>query len=84
MRSFPHLQRDVALKIVDDFIEEIAAGLIQEQSAKIHGFGSFEVVTKKEQVRKIEKNRNFVIVPARRRVIFKAGKNLLESMNASQ
>lgn len=70
-----------AERLVNTFIETIEECVIEEGKLDFMGFGSFFTVDKPETKGKNPRTGEEVIVPAKKVVRFKAGKNFKEIVN---
>ena len=60
---------------------EVVTGLMEDGDVILRGFGRFTVQNKRERVGRNPKTGEKVIIPALKRVSFKAGKNLKGFVN---
>jgi len=60
---------------------EVVTGLMKDGDVILRGFGRFSVQSKKERVGRNPKTGEKVLIPALKRVSFKAGKNLKGFVN---
>ena len=70
-----------AERLVNIFIETIEECVIEDNKVEFTGFGSFFTVDKPETKGKNPRTGEEVIVPAKKVVRFKAGKNFKEIVN---
>jgi len=81
LHSKTSVEREDIHRIIDDFFEEIKAGLEKNQVIELRGFGTFEVKTRKGR----EKARNpktgdIVAVDTHGVAVFRPGKELKEQV----
>ena len=70
---------DVAVKVL---IEAMVNGLATGRHIEIRGFGSFDIVTRPPRNGRNPKSGNLVMVPARRALYFRPGKQLRDMVEA--
>lgn len=75
----PHISKDDIHDVVDDFFEELKAGIAAEKIIELRGLGTFEVRTRagKDHARN-PKTGEIVSVDTHGVVFFRAGKELQE------
>jgi len=76
------MSRREAKKIVDAVIDELVATLVEGETLKLHGFGSFLVRDKHERAGRNPRTGAPVPIEGRRVVVFKASPNMKEAINA--
>ncbi len=74
------LNKREAREIVENFFEEIRAGLESGQSIMLSGFGRFDLRDKKERLGRNPKTREAAVITARRVVAFHPGAKLREQV----
>ena len=67
--------------IVNEIIEQIILGLINDNIVKIHNFGTFKLKQKKERIGRNPKSKIDVIIPPRKVISFLPSKNILNKIN---
>ncbi|MGY0393927.1 MULTISPECIES: HU family DNA-binding protein [unclassified Fusobacterium] len=65
----------------DSILEVLEESLKAGEEINFIGWGKFEVVEKAERVGRNPKTGEEIVIPAKKTVKFKAGKNLVEKMN---
>ncbi|MGA8943834.1 MAG: HU family DNA-binding protein [Thermoactinomyces sp.] len=70
-----------ASKSVEAVLESIAGALRNGEKVQLIGFGNFEVKDKPERKGRNPRTGEEMIIPARKSVSFKAGKQLREEVN---
>lgn len=70
-----------ASKSVEAVLEAIAGALREGEKVQLIGFGNFEVKDKPERKGRNPRTGEEMIIPARKSVSFKAGKQLREEVN---
>ncbi|MBA4601295.1 HU family DNA-binding protein [Thermoactinomyces mirandus] len=70
-----------ASKSVEAVLESIAEALCKGEKVQLIGFGNFEVKDKPERKGRNPRTGEEMIIPARKSVSFKAGKQLREEVN---
>lgn len=70
-----------ASKSVEAVLESIAGALREGEKVQLIGFGNFEVKDKPERKGRNPRTGEEMIIPARKSVSFKAGKQLREEVN---
>jgi nucleoid DNA-binding protein len=73
--------RAAAKAVVEHFLREIAAELALGNRLEFRDFGVFETKTTPARLARNPRNQERVHVPARRRVVFKAGRLMREGLN---
>ena len=76
-----NLQRKQVAAIVDSFLNHITAALANGEKVSLVGFGTFSVKDKAEQQILNPRTGEKMIVPARKRPHFSAGKSLKRAVN---
>ncbi len=71
------------LDIVNDIIEIIIIGLINNGIVKIHNFGTFKLKRKKSRLGRNPKTREEFVINDRNVILFKASKKVLKNLNNS-
>tara|TARA_Y100000741_G_scaffold336747_1_gene295573 strand:+ start:340 stop:633 length:294 start_codon:yes stop_codon:yes gene_type:complete len=74
------LPRSFSKKIIDDLIQLIASN-IKLGSLTIKNFGTFNVVHKKERQGRNPKTKEIFLISARKSVIFKPSKKIINTLN---
>ena len=69
------------LDIVNDIIEIIIIGLINNGIVKIHNFGTFKLKRKKSRLGRNPKTREEFVINDRNVILFKASKKVLKNLN---
>ncbi|OAG28313.1 Ppx/GppA phosphatase family protein [Thermodesulfatator autotrophicus] len=80
-QEFPEFKRKDLEFIVNLLFERLTQALKEEERIEIRGFGRFVVKKQKERFFKNPKTGEEQIIPARKRIIFKVGKDLKERLN---
>ncbi|AEH44032.1 Ppx/GppA phosphatase [Thermodesulfatator indicus DSM 15286] len=80
-REFPEFRRRDLELIVNLLFERLTQALKDEERIEIRGFGRFIVKRQKERFFKNPRTGEEQIIPTRKRVIFKVGKDLKERLN---
>jgi integration host factor subunit alpha len=78
------MSRREAKKIIDAVIDEFVAVLIEGETLKLHGFGSFVVRDKRERSGRNPRTGAPVPIDGRRVVVFKASPNMKEAISAGE
>ncbi len=65
----------------DSILEVLEENLKAGEEINFIGWGKFEVVEKAERIGRNPKTGEEIVIPAKKTVKFKAGKNLVEKMN---
>ena len=78
------LSRNESADLVEGVINEICDALVDEESVKISGFGSFSVKQKGERIGRNPKTGVEVPIKPRRVLTFKASHVLKDGMNRNQ
>ena len=68
-------------EIVNDIIEKIIQGLIDNDFVKIHNFGTFKLKRKKSRIGRNPKTKQDVIIDERIVISFKPSKKFINSLN---
>ena len=68
-------------EIVNDIIEKIIQGLIDNNSVKIHNFGTFKLKRKKSRIGRNPKTKQDVIIEERNIISFKPSKKFINLLN---
>ena len=78
-----NLSQAKALKIVDAVLDSLTTALVKGDRVVFHNFGVFEVVVRKSKIGRNPQRPDDgpYLVPARRLVKFRMGKELLEQLN---
>ncbi len=79
-REFGFSRKD-CLEIVNDIIDIIIDGLINNKSVKIHNFGTFKLRRKSSRIGRNPKTKEEVIINDRNVITFKASKNIIAYIN---
>tara|TARA_B100000029_G_C16825602_1_gene685896 strand:+ start:171 stop:455 length:285 start_codon:yes stop_codon:yes gene_type:complete len=75
------LSKNISSKIIDDFFELFTLELINKEKIKIHSFGTFQVIAKKERIGRNPKTKIEAKITARKIVRFKASQKIKEKIN---
>ena len=75
------LTKKDCLLIVNDILETIIDGLINNGYAKIHNFGSFKIKRKKSRLGRNPKTKEEVMIKERNVLTFKPSKGILNFIN---
>ncbi len=78
------LTKKASGEAVDAILEVIEASLVAGQDVNFIGFGSFSVTNKAARIAKVPGTDRTVEVPATKAVKFKVGKELKNSVSASE
>ena len=70
------LSRSDAQRLVDEFLDEIVAGLLSDGKVLLSGFGAFTVIQKKERIGRNPKTLELHVIRPRNRVTFSASGSL--------
>jgi len=70
--------------VVQDFFDEIVSELAKGNRLEFHDFGVFETKTRPARIAQNPRTLKKVEVPAKRRVVFKAGRLMREGVNGQQ
>ena len=68
-------------KIVPEIFEEIMSSVAKGKRVEFRGFGTFHVRNNNPRLGRNPKTGEIVTIPAKRRLSFKAGKELKDKMN---
>ena len=68
-------------EIVNDIIEKIIQGLIDNNFVKIHNFGTFKLKRKKSRIGRNPKTKQDVIIEERNIISFKPSKKFINLLN---
>jgi nucleoid DNA-binding protein len=71
----------LAREVIDLFLDEIASELIHSGRVEFRGFGSFKVEKRKAKRVRHPKTGEWVQIPARKEVEFRAGQELHAALN---
>jgi integration host factor subunit alpha len=71
----------IALEIVEDVLDEISGALMNNESVKISGFGTFVVRQKRERIGRNPKTLKKAIITSRKAISFKASSTLKKIVN---
>ena len=77
-----NISRDVVGDVIHSVIETISVTLQSGNSVKLTGFATIGVKDRAARVGKNPKTGEAIDIPARRKVIIKAGKNLNDTINS--
>ncbi len=72
--------KDVKI-VVEQCLEEIKNCLIEDKHLEVRGFGTFRVKNHKARKARNPKTNEEVLVPARKKAVFKVSKDLNNSLN---
>ena len=75
------LTKKDCFKFVNDIIDVIIDGLINNGYVKIHNFGSFKVKRKKSRIGRNPKTKEDVIIKERNIITFKPSRSILSYIN---
>jgi DNA-binding protein HU-beta len=78
------LSQRVARSVVEAVLAEIVGELAANQSVTLRGFGSFHVRDVPARVRRHPKSGETISSPARRAVVFRAGRDLGDALSKTQ
>jgi len=73
--------KNISLKIVDDFFENIISELIKSDKIKISSFGTFSVLNKNERIGRNPKTKVSAKISSRKVIKFKPSLSLKEKIN---
>jgi len=73
--------KNISLKIVDDFFENIISEVIKSDKIKISSFGTFSVLNKNERIGRNPKTKVSAKINSRKVVKFKPSLSLKEKLN---
>ena len=74
-------KKDAELAL-DAFLEVVEEALVEGESVRLIGFGTFETRNRKERTgRNPQKPENVISIPASKAPVFKAGKTLKDAVN---
>ena len=73
--------KNISLKIVDDFFENIISEVIKSNKIKISSFGTFSVLNKSERIGRNPKTKETAKINSRKVVKFKPSLSLKEKLN---
>ncbi len=76
------LSKNISSKIIDDFFELFTLELINKEKIKIHSFGTFQVIAKKERIGRNPKTKIEAKIEARKVVQFKPSHLAKSRLNA--
>ena len=79
----PYLAKEDVTMVVDVIFHRMTQSLVRGERIEIRGLGSFEVVHRKAREGMNPKTGERVSIPARRAILFRAGKALRERINPS-
>ena len=68
-------------QIVNEILDIIILGLINEDKVKIHNFGTFKLKNKKQRIGRNPKTKEEFMIEARRVISFIPSKHLLNKIN---
>ena len=71
------LEIPFAAEIVNEVIDIISEALVEDEGVYLRGFGTFKTVIRKERVARNISAGTSLIVPAHKKVVFKASDQLL-------
>ena len=75
------LSKNISSKIIDNFFELFSSELINKEKIKIHSFGTFKVMKKKERIGRNPKTKVEAKITARKIVKFKPSLKFKEKIN---
>ena len=70
--------------IVNDIIEQIITGLVNDNFVKIHNFGTFKIKQKKSRLGRNPKTKIEVMIPPRKVLSFTPSKYFLNKINKTK
>ena len=73
--------KNISLKIVDDFFENIISELIKSDKIKISSFGTFSVMNKNQRIGRNPKTKVSAKISPRKVIKFKPSLSLKEKLN---
>ena len=73
--------KNISLKIVDDFFENIISEVIKSNKIKISSFGTFSVLNKSERIGRNPKTKESAKINSRKVVKFRPSLSLKEKLN---
>jgi len=76
--------KNISLKIIDDFFENIINEIIKSNKIKISSFGTFSVLDKNERIGRNPKTKESAKIKSRRVVKFKPSLSLKEKLNKNE
>ena len=76
------LSKNISSKIIDDFFDLFSNELIKKEKIKIHSFGTFQVINKKERIGRNPKTGTEHTISARNTISFIASKILKKQLNS--
>jgi len=79
----PSLSRSQARKIFDATFEELSNALVRGEPVKMHGFGTFDLRSKRERVGRNPKTGEEAVICARRVVTFHPSPALVARVNGA-
>ena len=82
-KIYKHLgfSKNISLKIVDDFFENIISELIKSDKIKISSFGTFSVMNKNQRIGRNPKTKVSAKISPRKVIKFKPSLSLKEKLN---
>ncbi len=75
-----HTARDTKM-VVEQFLEEVKNCLVENKHLEIRGFGTFRVKNHKARKARNPKTGQEVVVPARKKAVFKVSRELNKMLN---
>jgi DNA-binding protein HU-beta len=76
-----NLKQKDAEKAVDAFVEAVLGAAKNGEEVRIPGFGAFMVVQRAPRQAKNPQTGESIAIPAKKAIVFRAGKNLKEVVN---
>ena len=76
--------KNISLKIIDDFFENIINEIIKSNKIKISSFGTFSVLNKNERIGRNPKTKESAKINSRKVVKFKPSLSLKEKLNKNE
>jgi len=76
------LSRTECNKFVDDILDLLINGIVEDGSVKIAGFGTFKLRFKKERIGRNPRTKEPAIISSRNVVLFKISQQLKDKINS--
>jgi integration host factor subunit alpha len=83
-RACGSISRAEAREIVDATFDEINDALLRGETVKLHSFGVFKVLWKRERIGRNPRTLAKAVITARRTVTFRPSRTLVEHLNGSK
>ena len=77
------LSRSECNQFVDDILDLLIKGIIEDGSVKIAGFGTFKLRHKKERIGRNPKTKEPAIISSRNVILFKVSQQLKNKINSA-